>query len=82
MQAMAEELSALRGRMAEEEDELCSQVAMLREQLLSEQNQKDRLELSLTAELETVKMESGRSSVLVPSVHTLKSSPSQLNCST
>ena len=46
--------------MAEVEDDLCNQVAALKEQLLSEQSHKDKLETSLTQQLIETRIEMGK----------------------
>ncbi len=52
MQATLEELGALRAKMTALDDELCEQVALLQEQLLTEKSRSGKAEAGLRAELE------------------------------
>ena len=59
MLATVGELDNLRGKMVEAEDQLSNQVVLLREQVASEQLEKDRLRASLSAQLESAQQRTG-----------------------
>lgn len=57
--ATLEELNVLRARTEENEEELCGQVAMLKEQLLMEQSRSDKMQTSMKTELEAAQKQIG-----------------------
>ena len=54
-----EELSALQTKLQEAKDKLSSEIMFLKEQLQSEQNSKDELETTLSAQLSSANQEIG-----------------------
>ena len=53
------EMDILRGKMAEAEDELSGQLVLLKEQLASEEREKEKLRATLSAQLESAQKRTG-----------------------